>query len=178
MNKKRSDADGSDATLYATLSPGKRCTKELVSARLKEFRKKAHLTQQELADRANRMPLPSFKDYEGGNRLPGAEALEAFVAAGINANWLLTGDGQMQLAAAPGLAEKAPSPYGLVKEGIDSVLLQQVIEFFIGWLAENKDKVRISSDRWGTAIAVLYCHAHSVGEARKPELEQILSLAA
>ena len=40
----------------------------------------------------------TYQDYERGLKAPGAGAVEAFVRAGINANWLLTGEGPMLLA--------------------------------------------------------------------------------
>lgn len=38
------------------------------------------------------MPLPSYRDYEGGKRIPGGEALRRFAEAGLDTHWLLTGD--------------------------------------------------------------------------------------
>lgn len=43
-------------------------------------------------------PLPSLRDYELGKSIPGGEAIGGLVRAGINANWLLTGEGPMLLA--------------------------------------------------------------------------------
>lgn len=44
------------------------------------------------------VPSRTYQDYERGLKAPGAGAVEAFVRAGINANWLLTGEGPMLLA--------------------------------------------------------------------------------
>lgn len=44
------------------------------------------------------MPLPTYKDYEGGKRTPGGESLQCFAAAGVNVHWLLTGEGPMFIA--------------------------------------------------------------------------------
>lgn len=46
------------------------------------------------------MKLPSVRDYELGNRIPGGEAVADLVSIGINANWLLTGEGAMLLSDA------------------------------------------------------------------------------
>lgn len=62
--------------------------------RLKQARAGLGLTQKELCLRVG-LPLPSLKDYEACNRLPGAEALCAYASAGIRVDWLLTGDGPM-----------------------------------------------------------------------------------
>ncbi|WP_198014543.1 S24 family peptidase [Methylobacter marinus] len=46
--------------------------------------------------------------------MPGAEAIEGFIRAGINANWLLTGQGEMLLSEAVGAA--APPGVASIKE--------------------------------------------------------------
>lgn len=43
------------------------------------------------------MPLPSLRDYELSKRIPGGDAIACFIRAGIDATWLLTGDGEMFL---------------------------------------------------------------------------------
>lgn len=47
----------------------------------------------------------TYQNYERDVRAPNTEGWEAFVRAGINANWLLTGEGPMLLAD---LSAKAP----------------------------------------------------------------------
>jgi transcriptional regulator with XRE-family HTH domain len=71
--------------------------REQLGERLKQARSGLGLTQKELCFRVG-MPLPSIKDYETCKRLPGADAICVYVRAGINANWLLTGEGPMLLA--------------------------------------------------------------------------------
>lgn len=44
------------------------------------------------------MKLPSVRDYELGNSIPGGEAVAALMRVGISANWLLTGEGAMLLS--------------------------------------------------------------------------------
>ena len=46
------------------------------------------------------MKLPSVRDYELGNSIPGGEAVAALMRIGISANWLLTGEGAMLLSDA------------------------------------------------------------------------------
>lgn len=178
MNNK-SDARSKNATLSASLSTFKRCTKEAVAARLKDFRASARLTQQQMADGANSMALPSYKDYEAGNRMPGGEALDGLAMHGMNINWLLTGEGSMFLSGSGSMAgEPGQVGYGAALPPVDSVLLQGVIDFFYAWLDEHKDFVRIDRDRHGAIIAVLYRVAAQSGEVKKPELMQVLGLAA
>lgn len=44
------------------------------------------------------MPFRTYQNYEGEVRPPNTEAWGKFVDAGINANWLLTGEGPMLAA--------------------------------------------------------------------------------
>ena len=52
------------------------------------------------------MPLPSLKNYEASQRIPGGEAIAALMHAGINANWLLTGEGPMLMADLAGVLDR------------------------------------------------------------------------
>lgn len=170
-----------DATLDATLLEGKRCTKELVAARIKAFRENRSLTQEAAAAKARGMPLPSYKDYEGGRRLPGAEALDSLAELGMNINWVLTGKGDMNSSSAPEVAvakESSPAAYGMSQAPVDSLLLQDVIDFFHVWLEQNKDRTRIQRSAHGAVIAVLYRYASQTGKVEKAELEQVLRIAA
>ncbi len=74
-----------------------------ISGRLKAARAALGLSQTEAASGAG-VPVGTLRKYEQGPSLPGAEAIAGFVRLGINANWLLTGDGPMLLA------ELAPKP--------------------------------------------------------------------
>lgn len=65
-----------------------------LAAALKHWRELLKLSQAAMATQL-RMPLRTYQDYERGHRAPGAEAMEAFARAGIDTNWLLTGEGPM-----------------------------------------------------------------------------------
>lgn len=86
-------SDGKDPAPHKELRPGR----DAVAARLRAARDALRLTQKQVAQRI-KMPLPSYKDYEAGNRIPGGEALGLLILAGINANWLITGAGPMLMA--------------------------------------------------------------------------------
>lgn len=68
--------------------------KKIVGARLKEARIALGMTQKQMV-LASGIPLPSLRDYEGGKRMPGGDAIASLLGVGINANWLLTGHGPM-----------------------------------------------------------------------------------
>jgi transcriptional regulator with XRE-family HTH domain len=67
-----------------------------IGGRLRSARAALEKTQEEVSAAAG-IPLATYKKYEGDDRRPGAEAIEGFIRAGINANWLLTGDGPVLL---------------------------------------------------------------------------------
>jgi transcriptional regulator with XRE-family HTH domain len=83
-----------------------------LNARLKAWRAATGLSQ-EAAALALSVPVSSYQRYELGTRGPSTDAMEAFVLAGINANWLLTGRGPMLLAD---LADATKRPDTLDRE--------------------------------------------------------------
>jgi len=68
-----------------------------IAERIKKFRGRLGVTQKELCGEIG-MPLPSLRNYEAAKQIPGGEAILGFMHAGINANWLLTGESPMLLA--------------------------------------------------------------------------------
>lgn len=168
-----------------------------VAERLKEARGALGLTQAEAVSKFG-IPLGSLRKYEQGPSEPGSQALAGLAKAGINVNWLLTGDGKMLLAditedgpipifvrrgeagtsrATSLAAESVAQAYSVIGD-VNSLLLQQVVEVFFDWMQENRDRVRLDRSRWGAVIAVLYKVAAKSGKAEKSELEQVLSIAA
>lgn len=71
--------------------------KTAVGTRIKQARGVLGLTQKGFCE-ATGMPLPSLKNYEASQRIPGGDAIAALMHVGINANWLLTGEGPMLMA--------------------------------------------------------------------------------
>lgn len=68
-----------------------------LNSRLKAWRESKRLTQDHAAALLG-FPVRTYQKYELGSSAPGAGAMEAFVTAGgVNANWLLTGEGPMLL---------------------------------------------------------------------------------
>lgn len=69
-----------------------------IGGRLKAWRGQAKLSQKDASTRFG-VPSRTYQDYERDLKSPGSGAIERFVKAGINANWLLTGEGPMLLAS-------------------------------------------------------------------------------
>lgn len=65
--------------------------------RLKSARAMLGLKQDEMSAQSG-VSYSAYQKYEMGRSLPCADALVGFMQLGINANWLLTGEGPMLLA--------------------------------------------------------------------------------
>ena len=89
-----------------------------IGVRLKKWRDSVKLSQKDAATQLS-FPARTYQDYERDLRSPGAESMEAFVRAGINANWLLTGEGPMLLAE---LARKEAQSPRINAEALSAIL--------------------------------------------------------
>ena len=69
-----------------------------IGGRIKAARKALGLTQDQLAAMAGATSNRGLQDNEGGRSMPGGQMLGTLALAGVNANWLLTGEGPMLLA--------------------------------------------------------------------------------
>lgn len=98
-------------------------SKKEIGARFKVARKAVGLTQDALAALAGATSKRGLQDNEAGDTMPGGQMIGALVHAGINANWLLTGEGPMLLAD---LAPKPASP--LVNVPALSAIIRGLIE--------------------------------------------------
>lgn len=149
-----------------------------LAERLVLARNALKLTQDALSGQSG-IPLSTLKKYEGSHREPGADALSKLVKSGMNVNWLLTGDGDMKLETVPaGAAENRARNYAEARPAVNSVLLQEVIDFFYGWLAARNGEVKIARSAHGAILAVMYRAAEQSGSVKPAEMEQILRLAA
>jgi phage repressor protein C with HTH and peptisase S24 domain len=63
--------------------------------RLKIMRESMQLSQKDLAKKLQ-ISLTALQGYEVGRSVPGGNIFEALVKLGFNANWLLTGEGEMK----------------------------------------------------------------------------------
>lgn len=89
-----------------------------ISGRLKAARAALGLSQKDFAAQSG-VSARGYQGYEDGRSVPGGEAIAGFVRLGINANWLLTGEGPMLLA------DLAPQP--APSAGIDEGALSAII---------------------------------------------------
>jgi len=68
-----------------------------IGSRMRQAREYFGFSQKEMADKLG-VSKRGIQDNETRNRVPGGEVINGFVFLGINANWLLTGEGPMLLA--------------------------------------------------------------------------------
>ena len=68
-----------------------------IAERLRFVREKMGIGQVDAATKFG-IPVSSYRKYESGPSEPGSEAIAGIARAGINANWLLTGEGEMLLS--------------------------------------------------------------------------------
>ena len=80
------------------------------------------MTQDALAMVAGARSKSGLQDNEAGKNIPGGQMIAALVHVGINANWLLTGEGPMLLA------DLAPPPAKPVAPRINIDALAAIIE--------------------------------------------------
>jgi transcriptional regulator with XRE-family HTH domain len=135
-----------------------------IGGRLKAARKRLQLTQATLAEQTG-IPLTTLKGYELDQRTPGAEPIEYLVRRGINANWLLTGEGPMLLKD----MEHEAAPPDVDPDTLTAVIeeMEQALERRHLYLAPAK-KAR--------AIGVLYDFCKKSGAQGPAVVERVLEL--
>jgi len=113
--------------------------------------------------------VTSYKKYEQNQREPGADAIGAFVRAGINANWLLSGEGKMLQSDKARTDQPVPP--------IDAETLAFVIESLETGL--SKRKLTIDAVRKANLIQLMYeyCLLDS-GNKQAGTAEKFLKLVA
>lgn len=130
------------------------------SERLRAARIALGLKQEELAAQSG-VSGRSYQGYEAGRSIPGGEALEGLIRAGINANWLLTGEGDMllRMGSALGMALRAgiagaPMPEAKLRDELH-ITPEQMEAFKEGVLLPPPDFLALFSELTGYPMARL-----------------------
>lgn len=92
------------------------CDLAVLGGRMKVAREALGLNQAQFHDKFVGGTLRSFQRAEAGANEAGICLVEVFVRAGINANWLLTGEGPMLLA------NLAPKPVPAPQINVDALV--------------------------------------------------------
>lgn len=66
--------------------------KEGLASRLKQAREACGYSQKDMAEAAGSR-LRSWQDYEAGRKVPGGQVIAGLAQMGIDAHWLMTGEG-------------------------------------------------------------------------------------
>lgn len=128
-----------------------------IGGALKAWRQQSGLSQKDAAAHFG-VPSRTYQDYERDLKAPGAGAIEAFVRAGINANWLLTGDGEMLSSG----AVKSSSVQS------QSMVAQDVAPYSVNVSVDSQAKPEISS-----MVARCIVAAESITEGRLDRHQQV-----
>jgi transcriptional regulator with XRE-family HTH domain len=107
----------------------------------------------------------SYQGYEDGRSVPGGDAIAAFVKMGVNANWLLTGEGEML---------RTNARQTEVSMGIP--LHAQALEALQTWQIEHD--VKIPADKIARAVVLLAELAGEDEAQLKPLADKVLRLVA
>ncbi len=104
-----------------------------VGARLAEFRQYKGLTQRDAA-REFGVSLNSWGRFENGPRAPNATLISRLAEAGLNINWLMTGEGLMTTHA----VRESHLKYNQNKEGALSMEERAVLGMYRGLTKEKQ----------------------------------------
>lgn len=136
-----------------------------IAERLKSARTALTLNQKEIASKSG-VGFSTYQKYEMALSKPGTDALFGFMRSGINANWLLSGEGSMLLADVPTSNEK-PSP-------LDVEVLTYVIEEIEKTL--DKSKRVLSAQQKAALIQLIYDYCIETGKNDAGTVERFLKL--
>lgn len=161
-----------------------------IAERLKSSRAALGLKQEDIAALTG-IPIDTLRKYEGGTRLPGAEALEKLAKVGVDLNWLVTGvrytsdeTGKLFYSYPPPSTNRKPipvAPQPKVREragtpapaALDVAALQTVTELLEEELARKH--ARLDPARKAEVVAMLYEEAVSESE-EEPRRGRVLHL--
>jgi transcriptional regulator with XRE-family HTH domain len=146
-----------------------------VPSRLKDARKHLGYTQKDMAAAVG-SAFPSWQDYEAGKKSPGSKVIAGLARLGVNANWVLIGEGPMMLSGSAdaklsppslGVAE-APHAYTVPGQAQVSIrLLTDIIEAIEAVLQERR--LQLPPGAKAEAVSLVYeMEAARAGEERAP----------
>jgi transcriptional regulator with XRE-family HTH domain len=130
-----------------------------IGARLKKWRTENKVGQKE-ASAIFGVSYSTYQKYELNSSVPGGEAIQSFIKAGINANWLLTGIGPMLVADLDESVMTQPMPVtdeeGVYVCPVDHKRLLQAITEVNEMVKFHHGNNRLPDNQMATAIAMAY----------------------
>jgi transcriptional regulator with XRE-family HTH domain len=163
-----------------------------IGERLKLWRAETGLGQKEFSTHLG-VSFRTYQKYEMGSVAPGAEAMEIFAKAGLNTNWLLTGEGPMlrkDLSEAGGKkpeeGELSPSAAAFaatlfaalkaVNAPINQALLEECIKRVEEHLKSRRQTLPI--DKKALLVILLYGLFINKGKANDTTIASYIDLAS
>lgn len=139
---------------------------------MKVAREALGLSRPAFTTKCGGITVRTLENNEGGANEAGAGLIAAFTLLGINANWLLTGEGPMLLK------DLAVSSSALAPAALDLAALQMVAELLEDELARKH--ARLDPARKAEVISLLYEEAvtESEEEPRRGKVLRLLRLVA
>lgn len=137
-----------------------------IGARMAAARKALGLSQAKFCEQ-NGYSLRTYQKNEGGHNEAGITLGAAFSRAGINANWLLTGEGPMRLAD---LADATRGPDTLDRERM-SLAIQTIEEGL------TEARLMVKPEKKGRLLLAIYDYLEEEG-VTKEKVYNIIRLAA
>lgn len=135
-----------------------------LESRLKEAMAVKFQTVKELSE-ATGIPYPSLREYLSGKKRPGFDALASFVkSTGVSADWLLTGEGDMERKISGGLILEKNS---VIRASIEELQAWQV-----------REQRFLSPEKFAEAVFTLCEFAEDKPERVKPAAAMVLRLVA
>ncbi|WP_051711583.1 transcriptional regulator [Andreprevotia chitinilytica] len=138
-----------------------------IGARIKRARAALGLTQDALAVLAGSPSKRGIQENESGNTMPGGQIIGTLVCAGVNANWLLTGEGSMLLAELQAATPTAP---------FETARLQLALEAVEEGLAATSRTM--PPDKKAELILAVYDLLDDVDATSKGKILRLVKLAA
>lgn len=132
-----------------------------LSGRLKQARERLGYTQSDISEAVG-SKLRSWQEYERGTRTPGSQVITGLARLGINANWVLIGEGEMLMKDARG----APA-------GFDEELLRLVIEAVEEALDELDLEIEPASKKADLILAIYDMYADT---GVRPDSAKVIKL--
>lgn len=141
-----------------------------VGGRLKDAREALGYTQKGVAEAVG-SKLRSWQDYEADRKMPGSQVIAGLVRLGVNANWVLTGEGPMLMT------QESLAPVDRDTR-LDLDLLELVVTATRRQLMLRRIKLEPHIE--GKVIRTLYHHFATANSAKPDDstVSNIIELAA
>lgn len=163
----------SDSTTYTKTKPLSKVPLEaaasdtdlvVIGKRMQAARLYFGLTQVEFAKQIGGSK-PGIQDNESGKNMPGGKVISSLIRMGINANWLLVGEGPMLLRE---MKETTPPPS--VDASVLATALKEVEQ------ALEIRRLQLTPAKKARLISVLYDYVKNSGNKEPTVVDQLLDL--